>query len=109
MFDRSGDSGTGLTRVEAADRLAAFVDQLRAGTVTIKGGSIQVPDQVFLEIEAEDGEIEFEVKWGIGFEDEEEEEEIVYGGSEDEDDEDDEEETLYPDIDEEEGTLGGAL
>jgi amphi-Trp domain-containing protein len=52
-----------LSRDEAVQQLQALVQELSAGTLTISGHVVTVPDSVYLEIEAEENELEIELKW----------------------------------------------
>jgi amphi-Trp domain-containing protein len=52
-----------LGRDEAVQQLQALVQELSAGTLTISGHSVTVPDPVYLEIEAEEDEVEIKLKW----------------------------------------------
>ena len=69
------------TREDVADRLRQLAEQIRAGEVTLAGGTVAVPDEVRFEVESEDGELEFELKWGDDNEDEDERQPAAAGPS----------------------------
>ena len=52
-----------VARIEAVQRLHTMANQLEEGTVRLGDKSFKVPDRVSLEIKAESGELEFELKW----------------------------------------------
>jgi amphi-Trp domain-containing protein len=52
-----------LTREEAADQLAQLAQQLRAGTISLGGDPMTVPNDVKLKANLDDDELEMELKW----------------------------------------------
>ena len=54
---------TKLSRVEAVERLRALASQIEEGAILFGGEAIEVPEQVRLELKADSGDFEIELKW----------------------------------------------
>lgn len=57
-----------LARAEAVQRLLTLAVQIEQGALVLGGKTFSVPDQVHLEIKADGGELEIELKWGVSVE-----------------------------------------
>lgn len=52
-----------MTRAEAVQRIQALLEQLQKGSVVLGDKTFPIPEQLLLELEADDEEFEIELKW----------------------------------------------
>ncbi len=63
MDTEKEEEKTSMDRAQAVQRIRMLADQIELGIVLLGDHAYEIPDQVELELEAENDEFEIELKW----------------------------------------------